>query len=144
MMCISSYPHSTPLRAHHPLHSRLPISSLIPIFIKTIWFIVEVVPWWRFAHISQSSSKTSPSICRTCISFIFTTQNTPRGMSLSSPAILHPKLSRKDSFSVVPSFSSVILHTAWKMRLSSPTSFDPKFSRKYRFSEDVSGWFIGL
>lgn len=30
MMCISSYPHSAPLRAHHPLPSQLPITAQIP------------------------------------------------------------------------------------------------------------------
>ena len=46
-------------------------------------------------HIQQSSSY----ICLVCTSFIFTTQNTPRKMSLSSSLTLYPKLSRKDSFS---------------------------------------------
>ena len=90
-------------------------------------------------HLQQKSL----SICKACTSFIHPALCHPRKMSLSSSTILYPKLSRRDSFFAHPSFSSVILYTAWKMRLSSPTNFDPKFSRKYRFWEGVLGWFIG-
>ena len=48
---------------------------------------------------SNHLQQTSPSICKTCTSFIHPALCHPRKMSLSSSIILHPKLSRKDSFS---------------------------------------------
>lgn len=144
MMCISSTPSFKPYRSHLPLPSRPSFRPKLPFSSKQFHLLSRSFSADDLFIYYNHLQWISPSICQTCTPFTHSSQNHPRKMSLSSSTPIYPKLTQKNSFSAPHSFSSVILYTAWKMRLSAPTSFDPKFSRKYRFSERLSGWFIGL
>lgn len=145
-MYISSTPSLKPYRSHRPLPSRLSISDLIPVFIKTISFIVEVVLRLMICSFVATIFNNRPRLFVKSVHLSLISLNTsPEKWTYYLPSPSTPSSPGKIDFLHLPHFRplSYIPHEKWGYhhRWTSTQGF-PGNIGFLRLFGSMSGWHI--